>query len=246
MFLLPLLMPASCPALCPDLRGAPGYTVTSTAHHRSPQIGKNHPTQTRLCSGGEQRLRHPLFLPRLGSLRFAPLWHLPSHRAHPVLSPCSCCLLCPSARPCPCHPASPEAPRQGLGLPLLRQSKRQHALLIYRGWTRSPKDCQGAKRCPEPLGTTGEPSSERDNQVHDLPVMKKGIILTRTLHKINKPHLKPRYRLRKTVLHCIYLFNKYKESRVNCTRLFCENTKVRQRQKRAFGFNSSFIYGRYL
>ena len=112
-FLPPLLTPASCPAFCPDVRRGrrgPRCTAPSAAHHRSPQTGKSHPTQTPLCSGGEQRHRHPLFLPRLGSLGFAPLWHIRARRAQPDLSPCSCRLLRPSAGPCPRHPTSPRAP----------------------------------------------------------------------------------------------------------------------------------------
>lgn len=139
----------------------------------------------------------------------------------------------------------PSSPCQPPGSQCLGNPKRQHAPLVYEGWARSPKDCRRARRCHKPLRTNWRTSAKKDNWVRDLPVTRKGMFLTRTLHVVNKPCLKPKYRLRKTVLHCIYLFNKYKESRVNRAGLFCENTMVGQRQKRAFGFNSSFIYARY-
>lgn len=82
---------------------------------------------------------------------------------------------CSRAGPSLAHPHLPNllTQEQGTSLPLHRQSQRQHAILIYKGWVKSPKDCQKAKHCYESLGTSGGSKPEKANWMYRVLVMRK-------------------------------------------------------------------------
>lgn len=80
-------------------------------------------------------------------------------------------MQCSRAGPSLAHPHLPSllTQEQGTSLPLHGQSQRQHAILIYKGWVRSPKDCH----CYESLGTSGGNKPEKANWMHRVLVMRK-------------------------------------------------------------------------
>lgn len=137
-FLLPSLMPASCPGFCPDMwrgRRGPRRTATSAVQHCSPQTGTSCPTQSRLCGGGEQWPGHTLFLPRVGSLGFAPL------------------CTSPLSRTLPSPPRQPPGSQAGAGAPRSRcwgDQKGTRLFSFTRGGRGAPEPARGQSGAVSP------------------------------------------------------------------------------------------------